>query len=544
MPLDPRSKEEEVTRQRAELMGSPYQDARTAEPIPLEGLLDLAEIKQQRVIPLGASPHQLELGFTITTPKGNLDTVKEKLRTFNLRLSLISETGFTELLERYQQKYQPPQPKNQQALSDKLAANILETTSRAFDPELFTKTLAETTQPDLFQLITQQAYLIGASDIHIEPTKAATRVRFRIDGALHDIGTLPAERTATLLNNLQIESGIKWNSDKPQTGHTSRQLLDAKGQTVAVNMRIETVPTKYGSDVVVRIFNVDVRYLKLDNLGLALTHRQQIDRLITHPHGMILTVGPTGSGKTSTQYAILNQLNQSDVKIITLEDPVEYELTGVTQLAVKSDQGEAFSEKLRAVLREDPDIIMIGEVRDADTAKTALQAALTGHLLLSTFHANSAAAAVTRLLDMIEHEGSLLSSAIKLIMAQRLVRRLCPHCKEAYSPSSAELSEIKPILDSLPAEIRPSLEKLQLYRAKGCPKCYHIGYRGRIMIAEQLVISDEIAQMISSSTKNLTTQEVEAAALKQGMVTLFQDAVLKVVAGITSLEEVFRVVES
>lgn len=541
MPADPRQNEENVASQRATLLRTTYTDTRQInELVPLDELLTLEDMKQHKLVPLSMTPHQITIGFSPQTQKSSLETIRAKLSGFNVDYSFISESGYKDLYNRYLLKAHPPKPVDPNELTNKLAKEVLDVKLRTENPELFSAQLADTKEADLFKLIAQQAYALGSSDIHIEPSQSGIRLRFRVDGVLHSVATLPVDRYDLLLANLQMQSGIKWNAGYAQTGSMSESLFDKDGKPISVNMRVETIPTSVGSDIVVRIFNMSIHYLNLENLGLSDDQRHHIDDLVIHPHGMLLMVGPTGSGKSSTLYAVINQLNKGDVKIVTLEDPIEYHLDGITQIPVDSEHNENFNDKLKSVLREDPDIIMIGEIRDADTAKTALQASLTGHLVLSTFHANSAAGAISRLMDMIG-QNPLLASSIRLVMAQRLLRRLCEHCKEAYQPDAEVLAKIKQILEGL--KNVPNLDSLQLYRAKGCKKCYHIGYLGRVSASEQLAMSPSMQQLISKGTAQTTEQVIKDAAVKDGMVTLLQDGVLKALSGITSLEEVFRVID-
>jgi type II secretory ATPase GspE/PulE/Tfp pilus assembly ATPase PilB-like protein len=277
-------------------------------------------------------------------------------------------------------------------------------------------------------------------------------------------------------------------------------------------------------------------------MGLASHLIDNINQVVNHPHGMVLSVGPTGSGKTSMLYSIINKVNRPELKVVTLEDPVEYVLENCSQIPVSSQDHEMFMDKFRAVLRQDPDVIMLGEIRDLDTAKTALQSSLTGHLVLSTFHANSSAAALSRLMDMIG-QNPLLASALRLVMAQRLIRRLCTVCKEAYVPDEATLKEIKGHLANLNSKIVTVPEKLTLYKAKGCEKCNSFGYEGRFAIVEQLHMSPTMQQMIAGGTAQTTTYAIEEAACKEGMITLLQDGLIHVLAGETTTEEVYRSVD-
>ena len=319
----------------------------------------------------------------------------------------------------------------------------------------------------------------------------------------------------------------------------------ADGNLVDVNVRLETVPTVNSMDVVMRLFNMDKTMYTLDRLGLSDRERKEVDGIIAKPSGLVMVVGPTGSGKTTTLYSMLNSLNSDERKIITIEDPVEFQFPGITQISVTSSEGgndDSFAGKLRAVLRLDPDIVMIGEIRDMDTARTALQAALTGHLVLATFHASSASASLARLADIIG-QNTLFISAIRLIMAQRLIRRLDDKSKQAYSPSESDWKVINETLATLPPSIeKPNLEGLQIYKP-GTSEENPYGYEGQLAIREQMTMSEELRVVLENPLLPATSQTIEAAANKGGMMTMRQDGILKVIAGLTSLEELFRVIE-
>jgi len=513
---------EASTKTWAEQLGLTYFDTTTPVDVtPLIGKLTLEGMTAYQIVPLAVDGTALTVGINDQTDRAQLETLKTRLSAYQVTFNVISRTGWTRIYNRIKLNA------DQSALSGDYAA--------------FSDRIANAGPKEQFEVIAQLACQLGASDIHLEPAATQARVRFRIDGTLYPIVTLPHERYDLLTSDLQMRAGAKWGADVPQAGRIQLQLITANGDEGPVNMRLETVPSLHGQDVVIRIFNLSVSYLKLDALALSKTQRSLLEKVISHPRGLVLTVGPTGSGKTSSLYAIMNQLNAPDVKIVTLEDPVEYELEGVSQLPVRSEDAELFMEKLRAVLREDPNIIMIGEIRDADTARTALQAALTGHLVLSTFHAANSASAVTRLMDMIG-QNSLLASSVRLIMAQRLVRRLCLDCRESYKPSHEELIEIKTALHGLPTSSHPDFETIELKRPKGCDKCHHFGYRGRVGLFEQLEITPEMEILIGRGTAGTTAKAIEQLAVKQGMMTLLQDGVLKAVAGDTSLKEVYQAV--
>lgn len=291
-----------------------------------------------------------------------------------------------------------------------------------------------------------------------------------------------------------------------------------------------------------RLFTLQMELLKLDNLGLSKRERDVVDDVIRHPTGMVLIVGPTGSGKTTTLYSLLNTLNSDERKIITLEDPIEYYMRGIVQIPVQGDQNATgFAEKLRAVLRLDPDVVMVGEIRDQDTAKTSLQAALTGHLVLSTFHASSAAAALTRMLDLIGLN-PLFASAMHLIMAQRLVRRLDDKTKQPYQPDAALKAQLQQVINTMPpgAE-RPNMDNITLYKAGASPE-NPFGYTGQLAIREQLQMTPGIQQELRKPVAQITTDSITAVAIQDGMLTMLQDGILKALSGVTTIEEVYRVI--
>jgi type II secretory ATPase GspE/PulE/Tfp pilus assembly ATPase PilB-like protein len=308
-----------------------------------------------------------------------------------------------------------------------------------------------------------------------------------------------------------------------------------------LNMRIETIPTMYGQDAVIRLFNYDESMLNLDRLGMGSLERKEIDEIISHPRGMVLMVGPTGSGKSTTLYSIISALNSSDRKIITLEDPIEYSISGISQIPVDTTGGQSFADHLRSVLRLDPDVIMVGEIRDADTAKTAIQASITGHLVLSTFHANTTSTAFSRMIDMIG-VNPIFSTAIRLVIAQRLVRRLDDESKEAYDPDDATKKWVQAALAQLPSHIeKPDLENFKLWKPVASEKS-PFGYNGRIVIMEQMVVNEEIQKFLRGDIQDVHAEVIEQAARANGMVSLLEQGVLAALRGETTLDEVNRVI--
>lgn len=514
---------EAASRDFAQQLNVGYFDTRPKIDIaPLIGKLTVEGMRAYGIVPVGIQDNNLLIGINSQTNRTMLEPLRQRLSGYEVTFALTSDLGWQRIFNRFS-----------------IAANqdILE----SGDFEAFAEQVATLEPKYMFEPVAQLAYQLGASDIHIEPSADDARIRFRLDGTLHPIITIPKDRYDLFTSDLQMRAGVKWGSDTPQGGRINIHAINAEGDEIDVNMRLETIPSLHGQDVVIRIFNLSMQYLNLDNLHLSPKQTEVLSRAVAHPRGMVLTVGPTGSGKTSTLYSILNHLNNDQVKIVTLEDPVEYELDDISQIPVHSEDQQMFMEKLRAVLREDPNIIMIGEIRDADTAKTALQASLTGHLVLSTFHASSSSAAVSRLMDMIG-QNPLLASSIRLIMAQRLVRQLCDSCKRTYKPNKQEILEIKTALTGMPEDAQPNFDTLKLYKAVGCDKCHKFGFRGRISILEQLPITPEMEALISRGNAATTTQAIEQAAIKDGMITLLQDGIGKVLAGKTTLEEVYTAV--
>jgi general secretion pathway protein E/type IV pilus assembly protein PilB len=371
----------------------------------------------------------------------------------------------------------------------------------------------------LVNLLIAEGFRQRASDIHLEPLNQTFRVRYRIDGTLREVGGPPRRLHPSVISRIKIMSGMTISEKRlPQDG---RIEIRAMGRDL--DLRVSSIPTNHGESIVMRILDKQNLLLGLPNLGFYPDDQQTFERLIQHPDGILLITGPTGSGKTTSLYACLNHLNRSDRKIITVEDPVEYQLSGINQVHVRAGIGMTFSAALRAMLRQAPNIIMIGEIRDQETAEIAVNAALTGHLVLSTLHTNDAPSAVTRLAD-IGVKPFLISSSVRGIMAQRLIRSICHNCKTSYAPSAPEIQ----MIGATP----------ELFRGKGCPDCGNTGYLGRKGIFELLSMNDDLRQMIYSGA---TSSKLRAEARAMGMRTLREDGLRKAADGITTLNEVLRV---
>ena len=409
---------------------------------------------------------------------------------------------------------------------DKLVDNLDGEDFGAEDLEHLKDLASEAPIIKMVNLFLQKAIELKASDIHIEPFERSLKVRLRVDGVLQEIEAPPVSSTAAVLSRIKIMAKLNIAERRlPQDGRIKLQMLGKE-----LDLRVSTIPTMYGESVVIRLLDKENTVLDFSALGLTGKNAQQFIDVLAQPHGIILITGPTGSGKSTTLYTALTQLNTAERKIITVEDPVEYQLEGINQIQAKPQIGLTFASALRSIVRQDPDVIMIGEMRDLETAKIAVQSALTGHLVLSTLHTNDAAGGITRLLDMGLEE-YLLSSTVNGILAQRLVRKLCSACKTSYLVPDSVDKEMK-------LKKYTEADEIKLYKAVGCPECGDIGYKGRQAIVEFLPMSDTIRKQIMSHAESGLIQK---QAIKEGMLTLYEDGVLKAVEGITTLEEVLRV---
>jgi general secretion pathway protein E len=377
----------------------------------------------------------------------------------------------------------------------------------------------------LVNMVITRAVESRASDIHIEPFEDELKVRYRIDGVLHDVESVPKKLQAAIISRIKIMAKLNIAERRlPQDGRIKLKVAEKE-----VDLRVSTIPVLYGEDVVMRILLKEGIVIDLDQLGFPAGTLRFFNQLIKKPNGIILVTGPTGSGKTTTLYGALDKINSPDKKIITVEDPIEYQLKGINQIQVKAQIGLNFASTLRHIVRHDPDIIMIGEIRDLETAEIAIQSALTGHLVFSTLHTNDAPSAITRLLDM-GVESFLLSSTVRGILAQRLVRVICAHCREK-DPTGFAPEEL---------ELLGSETGIVPYHGRGCEQCAHTGYYGRLGLFELLAIDEEIRRLV---LKNVDASRLRELARQKGMRTLLEDGIDKVRAGVTTISEVLRVTQ-
>lgn len=395
------------------------------------------------------------------------------------------------------------------------------------------------TTTELLEIIIAGALTTKASDIHFEIEEEQLRLRLRIDGILQDVIDLPTALYNSILSRVKILSELKINiHDVPQDGRFTIVMEENK----EIEIRTSIIPAAYGENIVLRILDPDTISLKLEDLGLEKYALEIIAKELKKPNGMIVNTGPTGSGKTTTLYAFLNKINNPDIKIITLEYPIEYHIEGIEQTQINPKKNYTFAVGLKSILRQDPDVILLGEIRDGETAGAAINAALTGHLVFTTLHTNDAAGAIPRLIDM-KVNPSLIPPAINLVIAQRLVRRVCKDCAEEYKLDAKTLSSLKEILKTIPTDIISKYPKLDdsltiLKAGKGCDKCNMTGHKGRIAAIELFTIDKEMEKII---IKSPSIVEVHETAIKKGMVTMKQDGIFKVLNKITTLDEIERV---
>ncbi len=390
---------------------------------------------------------------------------------------------------------------------------------------------------NLFDVVLAGAVLLGASDVHLEPEKERAKLRVRIDGALQDTTFFDNQIYHNLLSRIKLLSKIKLNiEDKPQDGRFTVSI-----GKLLIEARTSTLPSEFGESIVMRILNPE-NFKKLEDLEVRKDLYEIMQKEIKRPNGMIVVTGPTGSGKTTTLYSFLEKIQNSEIKIITIEDPIEYHLEGISQTQAEPEKGYSFAEGLKSIVRQDPDVILVGEVRDLETAKIALQASLTGHLVLTTMHTNDASGAIPRLVDLGAKETSV-APALKMVIAQRLVRKVCEKCSVKSSPSTEELSEIEKGLKGVPKEIigAKDFKKIKIARIneKGCANCNLTGYKGRKGLFEVFLVDGDMEKFILTKP---ATSSIKEKAIKNGMITIYQSGLIEVVAGNTTIQEVKKVV--
>ena len=487
--------------------------------LPIKELnISEAFLKEKTIFPIQIKDDTLTIAVFDPFDLHAIENLKNSLGK-NIKILLSTEETIVEAIETYYG--------TGESTMGRMVENIKDDENSFTDTDLDTEHIrdmaSEAPVIKLVNHIISKATEMGASDIHLEPFAEDLILRYRIDGILHNFEAPPKKLNSALCTRIKIMAKLDISERRlPQDG---RIKLKVHGKDI--DMRVSTLPTLYGESIVIRILDRDNLTVELEKMGFPKQELEQFQKLIHKPYGKLLVTGPTGSGKTTTLYGALQNINTPDKKIITIEDPVEYQIRGVNQIHVKPQIGLDFASGLRSIVRQDPDVIMVGEIRDAQTADVAIQAALTGHLVFSTVHTNDAAGAITRLLDM-GVENYLISSALLGILAQRLVRVICRTCIEPIEVAPALIVEID----------NPGQDSIKAFHGKGCKECNHTGFRGRAGIYELLVVDDTIRQLILTKA---TSQIIRESARKKGMTTLREDGWKKVAKGITTVEEVLRV---
>ena len=529
-----RDHEEKSTAQRAALLGLPYLDSREFEDqldLVREGMMTIQEMHEWRMVPLqmGSEYQPYRFGATSNTPESIIKKVKQKYsdQGREAQIFLLTNSGYMALMNRYD----PPK----KVIYDDI------TIAKSGDSstiEQVSKTLNSVGSDQILDYLIDQADRLGASDIHVENQRNYIRIRMRVDGALHPVAEIGKDKYRILMGAIGSRANISSAANTSQSGHIQKDIHRGSA-THLLNIRIETVPSMYGQDAVMRLFNFDESMLNLDLLGIPEREMSEIKEITRHPRGMMLMVGPTGSGKSTTLYSMLNALNNTERKILTLEDPIEYGISGITQIPIDTTHGQTFADGLRSILRMDPDVVMLGEIRDVDTAKTAIQASITGHLVLSSFHANSTSAAFSRMIGMIGIN-PIFSSAIRLLIAQRLVRKLYDASKEEYVPDEATKSWIRKTLEGVSSDRMEGidLDNIKLWKPVAHPDA-PFGYKGRIVVMEQMVVNHDIQAFLRGDIADANPENIEKTAKETaGLITLIQAGTLAALRGQTTLEEV------
>ena len=529
--------EKDLFQLKSEVIGVPFREIETEEVL-LKALEFISEesAKHYKMVPLKIEENTLEVGMVYPENLKAREILNFLARrnNFSYKTFLITPSNFNMILK----QYRTLKKEFSQALESLEGELKEEEGSKIFTEELDTRSLAEDAPViKMVAVILKYAVDGGASDVHIEPFKENLRVRFRIDGVLYSSIFLPSKTHSAVVARIKILSNLKIDESRmPQDGRFSTMIYDKE-----IDFRVSTFPTSLGEKVVMRVLISSESIHSFEELGLEQRNLKIVEKATRRPYGLILATGPTGSGKTTTLYSIMNILNQEGVNIVTLEDPIEYFLKGVNHSQIKPDIGYTFPRGLRHILRQDPDIIMVGEARDEETATLVIHAALTGHIVLSTLHTNNAIGVIPRLIDM-GIPPFLIPSALSIAIAQRLVGKLCPQCKKKKKVTK----EVKEIFDEELATLPESIKKdvdmsfSEVYGAVGCKKCNGRGYKGRIGLFEILEMTDQLAEIV---VKELTEEKIWKEAKRQEMITIKQDGILKIIKGLTSVEEVLRVGE-
>ncbi len=528
--------EEREAATKAQVLGYDYVNLHGF-PLDKESLVLIShdEAKTAGLVAFSHESGEVKLGVVDPSQTG-VARVREKLERqhYQVRLYLISKSSLLDGLAVYQKlkKAEPP-------TADLISLTQAEISQKAKKfveaSKLAENEMDKIDATELLAGILGVALSLGASDIHFEPERSTVHTRLRVDGVLQNLIALPLNTYGKILSRIKVLSHLKINVvTTPQDGSFSFKI-----DQTPVDFRVSVLPSIYGESLVVRIL-AQSKNITLDQLGVVGLNRQRLEEALKKTTGMILTTGPTGSGKTTTLYALLQVLNQPGTKIITVEDPVEYKIVGLSQTPIDRSRGMTFASGLRAILRQDPDIVMVGEIRDEETADVAIQASLTGHVVLSTLHTNDAVSIIPRLLDL-HVKSFLITGSLNLGLAQRLVRRLCEHCKQADNPDEKILNKAVQLLKGIPATAGVALpQEFRFFHSSGCDQCNHTGYHGRLGIYESFVVTPELEKLI---LREAPLSALRQQAINDGMVSMAQDGLLKCLEGVTDVYEVFRVTD-
>ena len=538
-----RQEEEKEAQRLAEKFKLPYINL-ILTPIDLNDLASLSEEKarQGNLLVIRRTGRVIRLAVKNPEDPQTNQIIKEfQAQGFECRLFIASLTGLKKGWQQYGQITEQHKDAPLRGVFVIQKKELEEFKESLQTVQELKKAISSLSTTQLLIIILAGAIEMEASDIHLEPGKEGIRLRYRIDGLLQDITDFPQKDYHFLLSRIKTLSEMLLNvHDISQDGRFTIKILEDKKYTQSIDMRVSVLPSGYGESVVMRLLGTSAVQLNLNDLGIRPELLKVIENQINRPTGMILTTGPTGSGKTTTLYACLNYVNKPGTKVITVEDPIEYRLEGITQTGISQREGHTFAKALRAIVRQDPDALMIGEIRDEESAEIAVQFALTGHIVFSTIHTNEAAGAIPRLISMKITPDSLASS-LNLVIAQRLVRKLCPDCKKTHQLSKEKEEIIKKTLALISAKsgIKISKKTPAFYQSNGCVKCHGLGYKGRIGVFEFLSVNETIKKL---TLNKAAAFEIQNKAQEEGMIILIQDGILRAAEGITSLEEVERVI--
>ncbi|MFH1833240.1 MAG: ATPase, T2SS/T4P/T4SS family [Candidatus Levyibacteriota bacterium] len=520
--------EDKFTEARAKLLGVPFVSLATTSFSPQTiNLIPRAVAERFKVIPFLYDEKNKTLSVAMGNP-ADLEAISFIRQKTGLDVKSFAATP-SEISKVIEEQYR-------QELVTEVGQALRETEempkTRVVDSNQISQIIKEAPIAKIVTTILEYAVTSRASDVHIEPQSDRVRVRYRIDGILYDRLSLPKTVQEAVVSRIKILSEMKIDEHRsPQDGRFNFKIGNEE-----VDLRISVLPTVDGEKIVMRLLRKSGGIPTLPELGLSGMTLKNLETAILRPHGIIIVCGPTGSGKTTTLYSILSKLNTARVNIMSLEDPVEYQIAGINQVQINPAVGLTFATGLRSFLRQDPNIILVGEIRDEETNDLALQAALTGHLVFSTLHTSNAAGVLPRLLDL-GAEPFLLASTMNALVGQRIVRKICSNCKESYSPPSPIINEIKNVLGNL---LPKTQGEFKFYKGKGCPACSNSGYLGRVGIFEVMIVSDKIAHLLLENSDSAT---IEKQAIVEGMITMKQDGYFKVIEGVTSVEEVLRVAQ-